>query len=180
VLDATLAESILHARAPWLARVRGFSAHVVLGRRLLPFCAWHALLLDLTCNPMRAVSSVSRAQQLAALAPDVLDLAALHSAVAICRSVYPQQPSAQLSATGASLLQYRFAKHRARELVRFAQYRVDYVSLPIFGKARDAAEGEPAAKTPRPFLAVVKACASLGIPRREAWMMPLGELLWSS
>ena len=44
-MDERFLESIVHRRAPLLARLRGCSGHVVLGRRLRPYSFWHQQLL---------------------------------------------------------------------------------------------------------------------------------------
>jgi hypothetical protein len=45
-VDERFLESIVHKRAPHLARWRGYSGHVVLGRRLRPFSLWHQQMLE--------------------------------------------------------------------------------------------------------------------------------------
>jgi hypothetical protein len=53
-VDERFLESILHKRAPLLARARGRSGHVVLGRRLRPFSFWHQQLLESVESPFLA------------------------------------------------------------------------------------------------------------------------------
>lgn len=51
MLDETFAESLAHKPAPFLARLRGFSGHTVIGKRLRPYTFWVAANLDFVQSP---------------------------------------------------------------------------------------------------------------------------------
>lgn len=193
MLDETFAEALVHKRANWFARRRGFSGHKILGVRLRPFWFWHAACLDLIGSPFLTGGKM----------PDLGDLVL---ALFYCRARHPHLPQP----VGLSWRFFRFrarihyslriirlhsafkklAKHfkgrrlrdpavglieQAQEIIAFRHYMADYNCPPEYGES----ENSQPAKTPW-YLFSVALTLRLN-PRltlSEAWNSELGLTGW--
>jgi hypothetical protein len=153
VVDTKFAEAFLNAD------------HFVLGQKLLPYCSWHKLQLEVANSPL--------------LLGELAHVADLEYAVRVCQTVYPQM--VQLPKVDSRWKRFlwflRIRKYKfAEELRKFSTYLDDFVSGPKLWEKKQAGTKEP--DVDDNFEAVTYYFKSTGVSEVEAWMMPLGKLRW--
>jgi hypothetical protein len=185
-VDEGFLESVVHKRAPFLARARGYSGHVVLGRRLRPFSFWLQQLLLGVDSPFLSVWKIP---------PSSVDLFEnLYLAIEICRVKFPHRPiQTGLRATLRRkltvfwwYLRLGMGKPRGHRMVRllieaakFRAYVNDYSSGPVHFPSRD--KNSRAIQTP-----VALYQMSLfrkyqpHVSRDECWQMSPGDVGWQT
>lgn len=159
----------------------------VMGRRLRPFCAYHALWLEIAGSPLwRTAGSTTRKPSLADL-----DLASK-----ICACGYGEAPAVirrpgKLEAWGFAFR----ALFGSGQFDRWADYMDDYLSPPHrTAKVQGADPHDPLGKhgimkvnevhgknyadLPGALLLVAGLMHLGHVPAREAWMMPWSEAEW--
>jgi hypothetical protein len=135
--------------------------HRVMGRRLMPFCAWHRLQLEYVQSPLVLGGEVSWGQ---------LDLAS-----AICATQFPvaveYKPPHRWMAFWRA---WRWPV--VRELRAFEAYLADYASGPQIMENEGDDKSVPDID---PIMTEVVAYRKMsGCAREEAWNVPLGEMAW--
>jgi hypothetical protein len=141
--------------------------HVVLGKKLEPFSAWHKLQLEYVQSALMLGGEIT--------------LAALELAVAICQTRFPQVVNYREPRGRLAWWRKRWRAGRtdlAAAVAAFQAYVLDYVSGPVLIKDEGASKG---AKLPDmdPVLNEVALYRKMtGCGREEPWNLPLGELAW--
>lgn len=153
-MDEGFLEAIVHKRAPLIARARGLSGHVVLGRRLRPFTFWHQQLLQGIDSPFVTPDPVTDSSRIALFKN-------LYLAVEICSLKPLTFPSSKgwLAAlrrklaiwryhpgVGARVLTRGVAADPAKrnlytlliEAAKFRFYLADYSSSPVQARSKNS------------------------------------------
>jgi hypothetical protein len=167
MLDEVFAEAIVHKPVFGVPRLRGFSAHVILGLRVRPFSFWHAFNLDLAGYAADNLSQFSM----------------LLLAVRCCRLRYPRtlsSPSAfewflyQLASFRFAFKFPKSASLRLRETQKFLDYRKDYADC-----VPEMADSGESVKLPG-YLYHVALLRRLmpGLTKAQAWDFPIAEAQW--
>jgi hypothetical protein len=182
-VDERFLESIVHRRAPVVARLRGYSGHVVLGRRLRPFSMWHQQMLEGIGSPF--LSTWKRS-------PTSLELVrSLYIATTVCR-LRPMQtlgPASWCAALRRKWLVFRFyfrlglrrpGLRLTRLLIEAAKFRAymnDYSSAPIpFPNKRT----RPVQSPPSLYQVELYLRFHRQVGLREAWGKSPAEIAWAN
>lgn len=176
-------EAIAHPPAPFFARLRGRSAHVILGFRLRPLSIWHEALLDAIESPFSPGKGLTPASDRETI------FGALFQATEICRLLPPNLPSADTWAhrhrrRSAFRKFYRHADKLTllREQLKFLTYLGDYRPQPIYGRARATSKKDkPETPVSSPHWLYQAALFKRFNPETKfnsIWAMSPGELAW--
>ena len=131
-----------------------------MGKRLLPFCAWHRLQLEYVQSPL--------------VLGGVVTVGALHLAASICTTRFPQAVDYRAPGKYRTMLMAK-RWNIGTELQAFEAYLRDYASGPRIM----AGDEESSMPDMDPILTEVVAYRRLtGCAREEAWSVPLGEMAW--
>ncbi len=188
MLDETFAESVIHRHKGWLSSILHprSSAHVVLGRHLLPYSFWHAANLDFIRNPFGFYQRPFDFAQAFKDGAYWLNLPNLETAVASCRLRYPAtlHPPSSILAWSRKLTRplraHRYIKDPAsylRELEAFSAYFTDYHCGPVYGQG----ENSSPIKCPWYFVAIRQLrLARPELTESQAWDTPVGHGSWTN
>ncbi len=187
-MDERFLESIVHKRAPFLARLRGYSGHVVLGRRLRPFSLWHQELLQGIDSPFLSVWEENP------LAIQVFN--ALYLAIQICRLRPFQSPVGGgdsrirwVSAFQRKSLVFRFyvlpgsRNPRKRllklliEAAKFRAYMSDYCSGAIPFPVRNSKRVQSPVSA---YQVELYRRFHPGLSARQVWALSPAEISWAN
>lgn len=170
MLDEVFAEAIVHAPVFGIPRLRGFSAHKVLGLRLRPFSFWHAFNLDLIGYNAEKLTAFSY----------------LLLVVRCCRLRYPQ--TIATAATGfwkvinnlvTVCYERRFSndiEFRASHIGRFLQYRKDYSDC----VPEVESTGEQVKLPWYLYQVSILRRVEPGLTKAQAWDSPIAASIWYS
>lgn len=156
-MDETIAEAFVNR------------THTVLGRKLKPFCLWHAFALELIGNPARGDFPY-------------IDFRSLYIAVEICSRGYDPDLARVLQPGRWFRLKFLvrhwgWRKRIDRELAAFAAYKRDYRSFPL-DRFYDAS-GDPSA-CGNHLTIIARLMRQGGYSEADAWELPEGKALWLS
>jgi hypothetical protein len=182
-VDETFLESVVHKRAPFLARQRGYSGHVVLGRRLRAFSFWHLELLQ---------GNESKFLQTWKTRPPSIEIfKQLYLATEICR-LRPLEPlhsswRATLCRKWTVFCWYVWPRINRRhrraciflliEAAKFRAYLADYWSRPIPFPTKHS---RPIQSPPNLFEMELFRRFHPDNDERELWGMPPGLAAWEN
>lgn len=170
MLDETFAEALAHKPAPFLARLRGQSGHVVIGRRLRPFTFWAAANLDFIKSPFAGHPAKTALPSF----PDI------YLATEACRLRWPGTLNISKLDFEYRAWVYgrRFArdrKYRLEQIQAFTAYVKDYSGCDPEVVTGDG--GQPV-KLPWYLYHVAMLVKHAGYTQRQAWHTPVSFGQW--
>lgn len=170
MLDEFFAESLAHKPAPISARIRGYSGHVILGRRLRPFTFWAAANLDFIKS--RFAGHPPRTE--------IISFPDIYLATEVCRLRWPRTLNINRLDFEYRAWFYgrRFArdqKYRFDQIRAFTSYIKDYCGCdPEFVTA----EGSAPVKLPWYLYHVAMLVKHAGFTQRQAWATTVSFGQW--
>jgi len=140
--------------------------HVILGRRLRPFCAYYHSWLKMIKSPLLTGGNIT-----------ILDL---EVATRICSSPYGQAPSCiKPHWTDKFRILYLSLFHRIPDLCdSFAAYIEDYNSPPLRQSNTNTKSSSSSELVPYEIWLTTGLMTLFHMPPRQAWMLPIGEAEW--
>jgi hypothetical protein len=185
-VDEGFLEAVVHKRAPLLARARGYSGHIVLGRRLRPFEFWHQQLLQ-------GIDSPFLSPEPPRTPPSSIQLFKnLYLATEICRVKFPHVPPrtgwrAIVRRKLAVLRWYirlGIGKPRGHRMIsllieaaKFRFYLGDYSSFPIPARNR---KNKPVQSPVALYQMSLFRRYHPRVSIAEAWQMSPGDVSWQN
>jgi hypothetical protein len=148
--------------------------HVVLGRKLHPFCLYDVLKLYLANSPFLGSES---AETISVRREDLV------LAVIICSTPFDSFVEATRVSFGLKRIAREFWLRRCRkmplqlEVDKFLAYMRDFYAPPVMWTDRDSVSKIGA---PWPLACAVNLLRNTNLPKTEIWTMPLGEAIWYS
>lgn len=164
MLDDVFAEAVIHTPTFGVPRLRGFSAHKVLGLRLRPFSFWHAFNLDLIQYN----------------ADKLTDFSSLLLCARSCQLCFPQSVADRSRRWHNELITFRFKRRfdrdfrfRIHQIQRFIAYRKDYADC-----APEMQEGEPLKMPWYLYQVAVLRHIFPDLTKHQAWDSPIAAAQW--
>ncbi len=142
--------------------------HRVLGRKLKPFCLRHCLYLEAIGSPFMGVINGEGVP----IKREDLELAVL-----ICSSDSDDVIKSMAKGNTISTLSMRFRRFKPN-CTKFASYLADYISLPKTWEKSSKNSKSPKINAPWILSKVMFFITKTSLTLKEAWELPLGELMW--